>query len=84
LQGYGFAEMAALGSYGLLQLLVQRAVGPVRVGLGMAWAAAFATPLFASRLGELALAGPLLALALPATWKALAGHLAQVTAVLRR
>lgn len=78
LAGYGYAELAATASYALAHALVLRRIGPVPVGLGLAWAAGFGLPLFAGLAGPWVWMGPVLVLALPATRRALAEHWLQL------
>ena len=78
LVGYGLAETAAIASYLLLWRMAERTLGPIAIGLPAAWAAGFALPLFADRIGVLASAGPLAVLLLPATWRTLARWWVQV------
>jgi PST family polysaccharide transporter len=70
--GVGYAELAAMASYGLLHLFVTRAVGSPAYGVALLWAAAAACLLFTPALGWLAGLGLIAALAWPATWRALA------------
>lgn len=81
--GYGYAEMVAMGGYGLAQACVRRHVGPVRTALGLAWAGAFAAPLFVGALGPWSWAGPALALGLPASRRALSITWTQLRALAR-
>lgn len=70
LMGYGLAEIAALSSYGLLHLLLTRAIGPVALGLSLTWTAGFGLALFAPLWGEWAWGGLALVAVLPGTWRA--------------
>lgn len=78
LMGFGLAEMAALGGYALLHILTARALGRLEVGLGLVWGVGFGLPLFANLLGPAAWAGPVVVLALPATWRAVADWWSQI------
>jgi PST family polysaccharide transporter len=78
LTGYGLAEAAALPVYALLHASAVRALGPMKVGLGVVWTAGFGLPLFSQSLGPLAWAGPAAVLALPATRQAVGAWWTQV------
>jgi PST family polysaccharide transporter len=78
LTGYGMAEAAALCAYLTLHTMTLRLVGEIEARIGLVWLAGLALPLFVTRLGPLAWGGPLLVLALPDTWRALAGWWSQL------
>lgn len=76
--GFGLAETAALASYPLLQWMARRALGPVDIALPLSWAAGFGLALFGHALGPAVMAGPLAALALPASRRAVLAWWAQL------
>ena len=72
--GYGFGELAALASYGLIHVYLARAVGSPRYLPTLIWWAGVATGLFWQEFGLWAVAAPFLALALPPSPARLASY----------
>lgn len=82
LVGYGWAEVVALLSYGVLHAHVARYVGMPSYGFVGRWWIAWVLPLFWQRLGWWSLLGPAMALAWPGTGRQLKQHFVSVTGLL--
>lgn len=65
IEGYGFAEVAALLSYPVIHAFVKRAVGSPDYGISALWWASIAVGLFWRQLGLWAIAVPILGLLCP-------------------
>ncbi len=66
--GYGFAEVAALASYFIIDHSVRRMVGVMSYRLAGIWAACLGLALFQGTLGKFALSGLIVAALWPGTW----------------
>jgi PST family polysaccharide transporter len=72
--GVGYAEVAAIATYGVLHVFVKRAVGVPAYGVAVLWAAAAGLLLFNRTLGWVTVAGVVVALLWPTTWRTLDGY----------
>lgn len=77
-RGYGWAEVAALASYGVLHVLTSRRIGRPDSLVAFVWALAFGAALFYPLVGSYALLGVVVVMLWPATWRALEGYAGDV------
>jgi O-antigen/teichoic acid export membrane protein len=76
--GYGYAEIAAVAAYPLLQRALSRAIGAIECATALTWLACFAIALFGAELGPVCLVGLLGVAAHPDTRRFLAGGIRQM------
>jgi PST family polysaccharide transporter len=76
LVGYGWAEVAALGSYAVIHSFFAREIGTLVYGMAIIRWAAFALALFVNQLGWWATLGLVIISLWPRTWRELGGYLA--------
>jgi len=67
--GYGWAEVAALGSYALIHFYVVREIGAPAYKVVGVWGVAFALALFVNELGWWAALGLVVVILWPQTWR---------------
>lgn len=74
--GYGYAELASMGSFAALHLITTRLVGPIAYEQMAPLLVASMLLLFHTQLGWLSIAGAVLAILLARPWRAVQGLLA--------
>lgn len=83
LEGYGWAEVLAVASYGVIHFYVVREIGRPSYRLALTWGAALALVLFWRELGWVAGLGVLGTALWPETWRALHGYAKDLRGALR-